>query len=49
VLKRATSNNQSELLFATVIVACLLGVLVFLFFGWLARRVTGRWYETSSN
>ncbi len=47
VLKRATSNNQSELLFATVIVACLLGVLVFLFFGWLGRRVTGRWYETS--
>jgi NitT/TauT family transport system permease protein len=48
VLKRATSNNQSELLFATVIVACLLGVVVFLLFGWLGRRVTGRWYETSN-
>ena len=48
VLKRATSNNESELLFATVIVACLLGVVVFLFFGWLARLVTGRWHETTA-
>lgn len=47
VLKRATSNNESELLFATVIVACLLGVAVFLLFGWLGRRVTGKWYDTS--
>ncbi len=47
VLKRATSNNESELLFATVIVACLLGVAVFLLFGWIGRRVTGKWYDTS--
>jgi NitT/TauT family transport system permease protein len=48
VLKRATNNNESELLFAAVLVACLLGVAVFLFFGWLGRRVTGRWYDTTS-
>jgi NitT/TauT family transport system permease protein len=48
VLKRATSNNESELLFATVIVACALGVVVFLFFGWLARVVTGRWHDTTA-
>jgi NitT/TauT family transport system permease protein len=48
VLKRATNNNESELLFAAVLVACLLGVAVFLFFGWLGRRVTGRWYDTTA-
>ena len=47
VLKRATGNNESELLIATVIVACLLGVAVFLFFGWLSRRVTSRWHSTT--
>ncbi len=45
VLKRATSNAESELLFAAVIVACALGVVVFLFFGWLGRRVTGHWHQ----
>lgn len=48
VLKRATNNVESELLFATVIVACALGVVVFLFFGWLARLVTGRWHDTTA-
>lgn len=47
VLKRATGNNESELLIAAVIVACLLGVVVFLFFGWLGRRVTGRWHAST--
>jgi NitT/TauT family transport system permease protein len=47
VLKRATGNNESELLIATVIVACLLGVAVFLFFGWLGRKVTSRWHSTT--
>ena len=46
VLKRLRRNNQSELLFATVIVASLLGVAVFLFFGWLSRGRSGRWYDT---
>ena len=47
VLKRATGNNESELLIATVIVACLLGVAVFLFFGWMSRKVTSRWHSTT--
>ena len=33
--------------FATIIVASLLGVAVFLFFGWLGRRTIGRWYEAN--
>lgn len=47
VLKRATGNNESELLLAAVITACLFGVAVFLFFGWLGRRVTGRWHSAT--
>ena len=37
------ATTASEVLIAAVIVACLLGVAVFLFFGWLSRRVTSRW------
>lgn len=48
VLKRATSNNESELLFAAVVVSCAFGVAVFLFFGWLSKRVTGRWHDTTT-
>lgn len=47
VLKRATGNNESELLLAAVLTACLFGVTVFLFFGWLGRRVTGRWHAST--
>ncbi|MCL9792846.1 ABC transporter permease [Frankia sp. AgKG'84/4] len=35
---------QSEQLFGAVILASLLGVAFFTFFGWLSRLVTGRWY-----
>jgi NitT/TauT family transport system permease protein len=31
--------------FATIIVASLLGVAVFLFFGWLGRVTIGKWYQ----
>ncbi|MCM3886712.1 ABC transporter permease [Frankia sp. R82] len=34
----------SQQLFGAVILASLLGVVVFVFFGWLSRLVTGRWY-----
>ena len=36
---------QSPELFASIILASLLGVAVFLFFGLLSRRVVGRWYN----
>jgi len=36
---------EGERLWATVVVASLLGVVVFVFFGWLGRRVVGRWYQ----
>ncbi len=31
--------------FAAIIIASLLGITVFLFFGWLARVVVGKWYD----
>nr|WP_256788442.1 ABC transporter permease [Frankia sp. AvcI1] len=34
----------SQQLFGAVLLASLLGVVVFTFFGWLSRLVTGRWY-----
>jgi NitT/TauT family transport system permease protein len=45
LLKRHASQLNGEQLVATVIVSCLLGVAVFLFFGWLQQRVIGKWYE----
>ncbi len=45
------SNYQSRLqspeLFAAIIFACLLGVLIFLVFGWISRAAVGKWYEES--
>ncbi|KQQ09576.1 ABC transporter permease [Rathayibacter sp. Leaf296] len=43
-----TSRLQSPQLFAAVLTAALLGIAIFLLFGWLTRAVVGRWYETSS-
>jgi NitT/TauT family transport system permease protein len=37
---------QSEQLFAAVILSSLLGVVVFWCFGYLSRRVVGRWHES---
>lgn len=43
------SNYQSRLqsaeLFAAILAACLLGVVIFAFFGWLSKVAVGRWYD----
>jgi NitT/TauT family transport system permease protein len=39
------SRLQSPELFASIILASLLGVAVFWFFGWLGNRIVGRWYR----
>jgi len=39
------SRLQSPELFASVIVAALFGVVIFVFFGWLGRRAVGKWYD----
>jgi NitT/TauT family transport system permease protein len=43
-----TSLTEGQELWANVLTACLLGIAVFVFFGWLSRRVVGRWYLPSS-
>ncbi len=45
-LKTYANNGDSEELFAAVIMACLLGVLVFMAFGWLSNRLTRAWSDT---
>ena len=39
------SRLQAPELFASIVIASLLGVAVFWFFGWLGNRVVGRWYQ----
>jgi NitT/TauT family transport system permease protein len=43
LLDKYASRLQSEELFTTVFVACLLGIVVFWGFGAIARRVVGSW------
>jgi NitT/TauT family transport system permease protein len=43
LLDKYASRLQSEELFTTVFVACLLGLLVFWGFGFLGRRTVGNW------
>jgi len=45
LLRKYANNLDGEQLFAAVIMASLLGVVVFLFFGWLQQRVIGRWAD----
>jgi NitT/TauT family transport system permease protein len=40
-----TSLLEGEQLWATVLTASLLGIFVFIFFGWLSRLAVGRWYQ----
>lgn len=43
LLQRYSSRLQSAEMLATVLVACLLGIVAFLFFGALGRRIAGKW------
>ncbi|GAB40138.1 ABC transporter permease [Gordonia sputi] len=39
------SRLEAPELFAAILLASLLGVAVFWFFGWLGNRIVGRWYQ----
>ncbi len=45
LLRRYANFLQGEQLLAAVIMSSLMGVVVFLAFGWLQDKVTGKWYE----
>ena len=40
-----TSLLEGERLWATVLTASMLGIVVFVCFGWLSRRIVGGWYQ----
>ena len=46
-ISQYANQLDGEELFAAIIMTCMLGVVVFLFFGWLQQRVIGKWYDTS--
>lgn len=43
------SRLQSPELFASILLASGLGVVVFAFFSWLSRRLVGAWYDSAHN
>ncbi len=45
LLRRYANFLQGEQLLSAVILSSLLGVAVFLAFGWIQDKVTGKWYE----
>ncbi|MDE0547426.1 ABC transporter permease [Microbacterium sp. C7(2022)] len=47
-ISRYQAMVQGPPLFAAIIAAALLGIAVFVFFGWLSRRVVGAWHDSAS-
>ena len=47
LIDRYQSRLQSEQMFGAIILSSLLGIVVFWFFGFLARRVVGGWHESA--
>ncbi len=46
-LKKYANNLDGELLLAAVIMSSVLGVSVFLFFGWIQNLAIGKWYDSA--
>ncbi len=45
LIQVTTSRANGAGTFAAIIIASLLGIVVFLLFGWIARLVVGKWYD----
>jgi NitT/TauT family transport system permease protein len=43
------ASTEYEQMYGAVIMSALLGIAVFIMFGWLGRRIVGNWHETRSN
>ncbi len=48
LINNYASRLQTAELWASVLTASLLGVVIFLVFGWIAKAAVGRWYEPSA-
>ncbi len=49
LLDNYRSRLQAPQLFAAILLASALGVVVFVLFGWLGRRIVGAWYDDARN
>lgn len=47
VMDQYRSRNQFTLTYGALLLTSLLGIAVFLFFGWLSNLVIGRWHEST--
>ncbi len=47
LLRKFANDLSGEQLLASVIMSSLLGISVFLIFGWLQNRVIGKWYDSA--
>lgn len=47
VMDQYRSRNQFTLTYGALILTSLLGIAVFLFFGWLSKAAIGKWHETT--
>ncbi len=45
LISKYQARLNADPLFASIILASLFGVVVFWFFGWLGKRVVGKWYD----
>ncbi|MFT6291708.1 MAG: NitT/TauT family transport system permease protein [Ilumatobacter sp.] len=43
------ASTEYEQMYGAVIMSAVLGIAVFVMFGWLGRRIVGHWHETRSN
>ncbi len=43
------SSTEYEQMYGAVVMSALLGIIVFVLFGWLGRRIVGHWHETRSS
>ena len=43
------ASTENEQMYGAVIMSALLGIAVFLLFGWVGRRVVGHWHETRNS
>ena len=47
MIVRFKNDTNSPLVLTSIAVACIFGVIVFLVFSWIERKVVGKWYEGS--
>ena len=47
LMEQYRQRNQYPEMYGALILSALLGIVVFIFFGWLGKVVVGRWHEST--